>query len=31
LNGWDDIGLTMRAEDKISAFEKQQHTQTPWL
>ena len=31
LNGWDDIGLTMRAEDKISAFEKQQHTQAPWL
>ena len=21
LNGWDDIGLTMRAEDKIAAFE----------
>ena len=31
LNGWDDIGLTMRAEDKISSFEKQQHTQAPWL
>src|SRR3569833_3123454 len=26
MNGWDDIGLTMRAEDKIAAFEKQQHT-----
>src|SRR6201989_1727064 len=26
LNGWDDIGLTMRAEDKIAGFEKQQHT-----
>src|SRR5690349_12091487 len=31
LNGWDDIGLTMRAEDKISSFERQQHTQAPWL
>ncbi len=31
LNGWDDIGLTMRAEDKISSYEAQQKTQTPWL
>ena len=31
LNGWDDIGLTMRNEDKISSFEKQQQTQTPRL
>ena len=31
LNGWDDIGLTMRNEDKITSFEKQQHTQAPWL
>jgi 3-isopropylmalate/(R)-2-methylmalate dehydratase small subunit len=31
LNGWDDIGLTMRAEDKISSFEKNQQTQAPWL
>jgi 3-isopropylmalate/(R)-2-methylmalate dehydratase small subunit len=31
LNGWDDIGLTMRAEDKIATFEKQQHVQAPWL
>jgi 3-isopropylmalate/(R)-2-methylmalate dehydratase small subunit len=31
LNGWDDIGLTMRAEDKIDSFEKQQHIQAPWL
>ena len=22
LNGWDDIGLTLRDEDKISAYEK---------
>jgi len=31
LNGWDDISLTLRAEDKISSFEKNQHTQAPWL
>ena len=31
LNGWDDIGLTMRAEDKIASFETQQKTQTPWI
>ena len=31
LNGWDDIGLTMRAEDKISSYETQQKTQTPWI
>jgi 3-isopropylmalate/(R)-2-methylmalate dehydratase small subunit len=31
LNGWDDIGLTMRAEDKITTFEHQQHLQAPWL
>jgi len=31
LNGWDDISLTMRGEDKISSFEKNQHVQAPWL
>jgi 3-isopropylmalate/(R)-2-methylmalate dehydratase small subunit len=31
MNGWDDISLTLRAEDKISSFEKSQHSQTPWL
>jgi 3-isopropylmalate/(R)-2-methylmalate dehydratase small subunit len=31
LNGWDDIGLTMRAENKISAFEKQRQAHSPWL
>jgi 3-isopropylmalate/(R)-2-methylmalate dehydratase small subunit len=31
LNGWDDIGLTMRAEDKISSFEQIQHTSQPWI
>jgi 3-isopropylmalate/(R)-2-methylmalate dehydratase small subunit len=31
LNGWDDIALTLRAGEKIDAFEKNQHTQAPWL
>jgi 3-isopropylmalate/(R)-2-methylmalate dehydratase small subunit len=31
LNGWDDIGLTMRNENKISSFEAQHKTQTPWI
>jgi 3-isopropylmalate/(R)-2-methylmalate dehydratase small subunit len=31
LNGWDDIGLTMRTEDKISSFEKTQHISQPWI
>jgi len=31
MNGWDDISLTLRDEDKISSFEKNQQTQTPWL
>ncbi|HJT44355.1 MAG TPA: 3-isopropylmalate dehydratase small subunit [Rhizomicrobium sp.] len=31
LNGWDDIGLTMRAGEKIDSFEKNQRSQAPWL
>ncbi len=31
LNGWDDIGLTMRTEDKIASFEQLQHVQQPWI
>ena len=31
LNGWDDIGLTLRDEPKISSFESRQKTQTPWI
>jgi 3-isopropylmalate/(R)-2-methylmalate dehydratase small subunit len=31
LNGWDDIALTLRAGEKIDAFEKNQHSQAPWL
>ena len=31
LNGWDDIGLTLRSEDKISAYEKAHKAQAPWV
>jgi len=31
LNGWDDIGLTLLAEDKISAYETQHKAQAPWV
>jgi len=31
LNGWDDIGLTLRDEDKISAYEKKHKVEAPWL
>ena len=31
LNGWDDIGLTLRAEDRISAYEKDHKAQAPWV
>ena len=31
LNGWDDIGLTMRSEDKISAYEAQHRADAPWV
>jgi len=31
LNGWDDIGLTMRTEDKIASYEKTHAAQQPWL
>ncbi|MDR0996550.1 MAG: 3-isopropylmalate dehydratase small subunit [Zoogloeaceae bacterium] len=31
LNGWDDIGLTLRHEDEIRAFEAQRKTSQPWL
>ena len=31
LNGWDDIGLTLHNEKKISAFEAARKIQTPWL
>ncbi|HEU0202652.1 MAG TPA: 3-isopropylmalate dehydratase small subunit [Burkholderiaceae bacterium] len=31
LNGWDDIGLTLRHRDKIEAFEHQRLARFPWL
>ena len=31
LNGFDDIGLTLRQSDKIRQFEAQRLTQQPWL
>jgi len=31
LNGWDDIGLTLRNESKITAFEASRQQQMPWL
>ncbi len=30
-NGFDDIGLTLRQEDKIKAFEAERLAQKPWL
>jgi 3-isopropylmalate/(R)-2-methylmalate dehydratase small subunit len=31
LNGWDDIGLTLRNEKKIADYETRQRAQMPWL
>lgn len=31
INGYDDIGLTLRHADKIKAFEAQRLAQKPWL
>ena len=31
LNGFDDIGLTLRQSDKIKAFESERLTAKPWL
>ncbi|WCL47886.1 3-isopropylmalate dehydratase small subunit [Leptospira sp. GIMC2001] len=31
LNGWDDIGLTMRFEEDITKFENKQKATMPWL
>ena len=31
LNGWDDIGLTLRHADKIREFEERRRRQQPWL
>jgi 3-isopropylmalate/(R)-2-methylmalate dehydratase small subunit len=31
MNGWDDIGLTLRHEKDISDFEAKRAAQSPWL
>jgi 3-isopropylmalate/(R)-2-methylmalate dehydratase small subunit len=31
LNGWDDIGLTLRHADKIRDYEDRRRQQQPWL
>ncbi|MGO1767727.1 MAG: 3-isopropylmalate dehydratase small subunit, partial [Advenella sp.] len=31
LNGFDDIGLTLRRSDKIRAFEAERLARHPWL
>jgi 3-isopropylmalate/(R)-2-methylmalate dehydratase small subunit len=31
LNGWDDIGLTLRHADEIRAFEERRRQTQPWL
>jgi 3-isopropylmalate/(R)-2-methylmalate dehydratase small subunit len=31
LNGWDDIALTLRGEEQITAYEKNHKTQAPWV
>jgi 3-isopropylmalate/(R)-2-methylmalate dehydratase small subunit len=31
LNGWDDIGLTLREDDKIAAYEKQHKHDAFWI
>ncbi|HPT50324.1 MAG TPA: 3-isopropylmalate dehydratase small subunit [Accumulibacter sp.] len=31
LNGWDDIGLTLRHADLIKAFEEKRRIEQPWL
>jgi 3-isopropylmalate/(R)-2-methylmalate dehydratase small subunit len=31
LNGWDDIGLTLRHADEIKAFETKRRAEQPWL
>lgn len=31
LNGWDDIGLTLRHAERIKAFEEKRRVEQPWL
>ncbi|MEP6829807.1 MAG: 3-isopropylmalate dehydratase small subunit, partial [Rhizomicrobium sp.] len=31
LNGWDDIGLTLRDEGKITSYEARHKVDAPWI
>ena len=31
LNGWDEIGLTLRHQDAIRAYEAQRRAKEPWI
>ncbi len=31
LNGWDDIGLTLRHRDEIKAYEDKRKRAEPWI
>lgn len=31
INGWDDIGLTLRQDAKIATYESAQKAKTPWI
>ena len=31
INGWDDIGLTLRHADAIHAYEDRRRNEQPWL
>ena len=31
VNGWDDVGLTLRHADKIKSFEAERLAKMPWL
>jgi 3-isopropylmalate/(R)-2-methylmalate dehydratase small subunit len=30
INGWDDVGLTLRNESRISDFEAKRRREMPW-
>jgi 3-isopropylmalate/(R)-2-methylmalate dehydratase small subunit len=31
VNGWDDIGLTLRRQDAIRAYEERRRRSEPWI
>ena len=31
VNGWDEIGLTLRREDAIRAYEERRRLAEPWI